>query len=188
MSKATGTSFVKRRGRSTLALGAVAFVSLPLFAGTLLGAGCTNTTVFDRPDPLQCADGNGCGIAVCQCTDLSFMIDSACEKGKCVDPQTICQDRCTAFGGVSKVVSTTGDTFALPSCEVLDDRMFINGCKEGLDLFATSCVSGTSCSSESEAFWQCIEGEAILSCARGALHAVGCKAPPPLALCTGTTK
>lgn len=160
------------------------FVLAPL-ALSALGASCTNTTVYDRPDPLQCGEGNGCGIAVCQCKDQSFMIDSACEKGKCVDVGALCDKRCADFGGVSATVSTKGDTFALPSCEVLDDRMFINGCKEGLELFATSCVSGSSCSTESQSFWQCIEGEAVLSCKTGALRATGCKIPPPLALCTG---
>jgi hypothetical protein len=173
----------RRPNARALTAGAVAVAAI--VAASFGASACTNTAVFDRPDPLQCGVGNGCGIAVCQCKDQSFMLDSACESGKCVDPAQICADRCADFDGVAQVVSASGDTFAIPSCEVLDDRMYINGCKEGVDLFATTCeTSGSTCGPESQTFWKCIEGEAILSCVKGALHATGCKVPAPLSLCT----
>ena len=157
-------------------------------AGLASLSACTNTTVFDLPDPLQCGEGNGCGIAVCECGDATYMIDSACESGKCVDPKRLCDDRCADYGGSMTVASSSGNTFGALGCEALDDRMLINGCKEGLELFATTCVPDATCASDSAAFWKCIIGEATLSCKKGALHATGCKMSPPLVLCTPAAK
>ncbi len=176
---------IRPRSRALPWLAAMTALSVAVFASL---AACTNTTVFDQPDPLQCGEGNGCGIAVCQCADSTYMIDSACELGKCVDPKKLCDDRCVDSGGTMAVVSASGDTFGADACEALDDRMLINGCKQGVTLFSTTCVSDATCATDSQAFWQCVVGNATLSCKRGALHAVGCKMSPPLALCTPPLK
>jgi len=184
MSPPMSARSLRRCFASFSALAGLGAVGLALFAS----AACTNTTVYDVPDPLQCAVGNGCGIAVCTCGDSSYMIDSACQAGKCVDPNALCNDRCLELGGSKGVVFAKGDTFGAVACNALDDRMFINGCKEGLDLFATTCVEDDTCPNASQTFWQCIVGSAVLSCTKGALHAVGCNATPPLALCTPAQK
>lgn len=162
--------------------GAAAIVAAGGLVSTL--PGCSGTSVYDQNDPLECGVGNGCGVVVCSCDDGSYMIDSRCEAGKCLDAAEECKDRCGTFGAVTQVVASEGDTFGMGGCEALQERMLINGCKEGVELFSTECVPEKDCSDGSRAFWNCVVGEAVLSCKNGALRAVGCDVPPPLALCT----
>ena len=168
--------FGARATATVLSLGALAL-------GALAPA-CSGTSVYDKPDPLECGLGSGCGMVICTCGDGSYAIDSRCEAGNCLDANEECKDRCGAFGAPSQVVSSASDTFGMASCEALDDRMLINGCKEGTELFSTECMPDATCSDESRKFWACIVGESVLSCRGGALHSTGCDVPPPLAICT----
>jgi hypothetical protein len=141
-----------------------------------LGACDGGTVIFDAVDPKQCASGNGCPMVTCTCNDGSFMVDSTCELGACKDAGAVCDDRCSPYMGAKAHVSTEDDNVAIPGCEVLYDRMLINRCKEGTELLASECEStDIQCSPVAQSFWQCVIGEGILSCKRGALRVLGCE-------------
>src|SRR5690349_12210508 len=108
-----------RRGRGAFAAALVAGASAALLAAA---PGCSGTSVYDQVDPLECGLGNGCGVVVCSCDDGSYMIDSRCEAGKCLDPGEECKDRCGTFGAVTQVVASEGDSFGLSGCDALEER------------------------------------------------------------------
>ncbi|MFO0619166.1 MAG: hypothetical protein U0414_41640 [Polyangiaceae bacterium] len=162
---------------------------LLLAAGGLLAAsGCKGGKVlYNVTDPKQCATGHGCPMAVCACADKSFMIDSTCELGECLDADAVCADRCEDFGGVLSTVATKDDDAAIPACGVLDQRMYVNGCKIGVDLLASTCEEdGLDCGLVASDFWGCVVGRGILACKRGALRVEGCADFTP-DLCTDPT-
>lgn len=155
-------------------LAAAALISLS--AGVLAAAGCGGGKVlYNATDPNQCATGHGCPMVVCACNDQSFMIDSTCELGECLDAEEVCADRCSESDGLASVLATKDDDAAIPACEVLGKRMFVNGCKIGTELIASTCEEDDiDCSLIADEFWSCVVGRGILGCRRGALRVEGC--------------
>lgn len=155
-------------------LAAAALISTA--GGLFAAAGCKGGKVlYNATDPKQCATGHGCPMVVCSCNDTSFMIDSTCELGECIGADTICADRCKDSEGLASVVATKDDDVAIPACEVLGQRMYVNGCKIGTELVASTCEEDdVDCSIIAGDFWSCVVGRGILSCKRGALRVEGC--------------
>lgn len=149
--------------------------------GTTLVAGCKGGSVlYNATDPKQCATGHGCPSVVCACADKSFMIDSTCELGECIAADKVCADRCEDFGGLSSFVATKDDDVAIPACDVLDQRMYVNGCKIGTDLLSSTCEpDDVDCSIVGDAFWSCVVGRGVLACKKGALRVTGCEDVTP---------
>lgn len=154
--------------------------------GAVLGAtGCRGGKVlFNASDPKQCATGHGCPMVVCSCNDGSFMIDSTCELGECIDDASICADRCEDYEGTKGTLETPDDDVGIPACDLLGQRMFVNGCKIDEELLASTCQEDDlDCSFTASEFWSCVVGRGILACKRGALRVEGCSDVTP-ELCT----
>lgn len=163
----------------------IAAAALLVASAAVSAAGCKGGSVlYNATDPKQCATGHGCPMVVCSCGDKSFMIDSTCELGECVAAETVCKDRCEDYDGVSSILTTKTDDVAIPACDILDQRMYVNGCKIGADLVSSTCeADDVDCSLLGDEFWNCVVGRGILSCKRGALRVDGCEDLTPEA-CT----
>lgn len=150
----------------------------------LTSSACSGTAVYDDPDPTGCDVGHGCPVVTCSCADGSLALDSTCERGNCVDANEVCADRCSKRGGVVNSLATKTDVIAMPTCPTLCDRMYVNDCKIGCELFASECrVAGVVCTTAARDLWECVAGRGELRCEQGALFVEGCKALP-LEYCT----
>jgi hypothetical protein len=152
-----------------------AALAAPLLLALAGAAACSGTAVFDSPNPDGCDTGHGCPVVTCACGDESILIDSTCELGKCVSAEAICTDRCAERGGTASFLASESDILPLPTCPLLCDRMYVNGCKIGCELFASECrPSGAICGAAASDFWECVAGRGQLSCEDGALAVKGC--------------
>lgn len=139
-----------------------------------LVASCGGTAVFDAPDPKACASGHGCPMVACACGDNSVILDTTCESGDCQPPESVCNDRCAAFGGPLRAFATDDDEVPVPACDTFCRRLDTNGCELGCDTLFSECLAPQGCSPEASAFWNCIVTDAVLTCQDNFVRAEGC--------------
>jgi len=120
-------------------------------------------------------------MVACLCGDGSLALDTTCELGKCLDEQTVCDDRCDGFDGVQGFAASDNDEVAIPSCDSFCQRLSINGCELGCDTVFSACLTPSSCGSV-VGLWDCIVNEAVITCDDNTVRIEGCDAST-LGLC-----
>jgi hypothetical protein len=146
-------------------------------------AACNGTAIYDAIDPDACAEGHGCPMAACSCTDGSVVLDTTCQRGVCAGVQDVCLERCEPYGGPKSAFGTPNDVVPIPACDTFCDRLRVNDCELGCPMLFSECVEPLSCDLAATQFWDCVVERGKLSCSDLALRIEGC-GEEPTGLCS----